>query len=221
MGWFTSAFNSSLGKKYVMAITGFFLLIYLVIHLFGNSFLYFGPAAFNTYVEALTESGLKPVIRVIEVVLLLGFLFHIYNGVRLQIGNWRARPQRYAVRPEDPQATLASRTMWISASVIFFFLVIHIQQFWYVYHYARTGNMHMYDLVVNAFTNPVFAVIYLVSVFLLFFHLYHGFQSAFQSLGWNHLKYRTLIVVVGKIYAVVIGLGFASFPIYFYFMGGK
>jgi succinate dehydrogenase / fumarate reductase cytochrome b subunit len=111
--------------------------------------------------------------------------------------------------------------MWLSASVIFLFLVIHIQQFWYVYHYARTGNIRMYDLVISAFTNPVFALIYLVSVFLLFFHLYHGFQSAFQSLGWNHVKYRTLIVVLGKIYAVVIGLGFASFPIYFYFMGGK
>ncbi|MGE5401410.1 MAG: succinate dehydrogenase cytochrome b subunit [Ignavibacteriales bacterium] len=228
MGWFTRALNSSLGKKYIMALTGFFLIIYLAIHLFGNSFLYVSyytgdPGFFNTYVSTLTESGLHYVIRVIEIVLLLGFLIHIYEGVTLTISNWRARPNRYAVKPEDPQANLASRTMWLSASVIFFFLVIHIQQFWYIYHYGNSGAT-MYDLVIMAFSNPVFAVIYLISVALLGFHLYHGFQSAFQSLGWNHVKYRTLIVVLGRIYTFVISLGFASFPIFFYLMslrGGK
>lgn len=218
MGWLTQTISSSLGKKYIMALTGFFLLLYLAIHLFGNTFLYVGKDAFNLYVETLTESKLKPLIRVIEVVLLAGFLIHIYDGIVLTLGNWKARPQRYAVRPSDPQSSMSSRNMWLTASIVFFFLVIHVQQFWYVYHYDRS-TYTMYDLVVNAFTNPVYAVIYLISVLFLGFHLYHGFQSAFQSLGWNHKKYTPLVIILGKIYSIIIAVGFASFPIYFLMRG--
>jgi succinate dehydrogenase / fumarate reductase cytochrome b subunit len=221
MGWVTRAISSSLGKKYIMALSGLFLVIYLVIHLFGNTFLYAGKDAFNLYVETLTESSLKPVIRVIEVVLLLGFLIHIYDGIRLTIGNWSARPNRYAVKPANPQSTAASRTMWLTASIVFFFIVVHLQQFWYTYHYGRIPGVTMYDIVVGTFRDPLYSLIYLVSVLLLGFHLYHGFQSSFQSLGFNHPKYRPLIVIFGRIYAVVIAVGFASFPIYFYLMGGK
>lgn len=221
MGWFTRTISSSLGKKYLMALSGLFLVIYLVVHLFGNSFLYAGKDAFNTYVSTLTESNLEPIIRVIEIILLLGFLIHIYDGVKLTIDNWRARPNRYAVKPADPQSTLASRTMWMTASIVFFFLVVHIQQFWYTYHYGKVPGVTMYDIVVATFRDPLYSVIYLISVLLLGFHLYHGFQSAFQSLGLNHVKYRPLIVIFGRIYAIVIAVGFATFPIYFYFMGGK
>lgn len=221
MGWFSQTINSSLGKKYLMALSGLFLIIYLAIHLFGNTFLYVGQEAFDTYVETLTESNLKVVIRVIEVVLLLGFLVHIYEGIRLTIENWSARPQRYAVKPENPQSSLASRTMWLTASVVFIFLVVHIQQFWYVYHYGRSANDTMYTIVTTTFSDPLYGGLYLIAVILLGFHLYHGFQSAFQSLGWNHKKYSPLLITIGRIYAVIIALGFASFPIYFFFMGGK
>ncbi|MGE5679643.1 MAG: succinate dehydrogenase cytochrome b subunit [Bacillota bacterium] len=221
MGWFTRAISSSLGKKYIMALSGLFLVIYLVVHLFGNTFLYAGQEPFNNYVSALTESKFKYLIHVVEVILLLGFIIHIYDGIKLTIENWSARPNRYAVKPADPQSTVASRTMWLTASIVFFFLVVHIQQFWYSYHYGTTGEPNMYGIVVATFKDPLYSAIYLVSVFLLGFHLYHGFQSAFQSLGLNHPKYRPFIVIFGRIYAVVIALGFASFPIYFYFIYGR
>lgn len=226
MGWFTSTINSSLGKKYLMALTGLFLVIYLAIHLFGNSFIYAGDQAFNEYVAALTESKLKYVIRVIEIVLFLGFLVHIFDGIKLTIDNFSARPNRYAVKPANPQSALSSRTMWITAAVVFFFLVVHMKQFWYVYHSA-SPEMHfsMYKVVVDTFSDPAYSLLYLASVLFLGFHLYHGFQSAFQTLGLNHTKYRQLIINLGRIYAVIITIGFASFPVVFlmkrFFLGGN
>ncbi len=222
MGWFTQAVNSSLGKKYIMALTGIFLLIYLVIHLFGNSFLYVSRDAFNQYVEILTESAFHYVIMIIEIVLFVGFILHIYEGIILTLKNLFARPVRYAVKPEKPQSELSSRTMWISASIIFIFLVIHLKNFWYVYKFGEPlPGVTMYDIVIALFRDPVYALVYLLCMLLLGFHLWHGFQSSFQSLGLNHKKYTPLIKFLGRLYAVVIALGFASFPLYFYFMGGK
>lgn len=221
MGWVYNAVFSSLGKKYFMALTGWFLLIYLVIHLFGNSFLYVGRDAFNTYVHTLTESSFHYVILVIEIVLFLGFLIHIIDGAKLTLENWKARPNRYAVRPEDPQSTVASRTMWVSASIVFIFLVIHLKNFWYVYKFGHpVEGVTMYDMVIQVFRDPVYSAIYLFAMFLLGFHLWHGFQSSFQSLGLNHRKYTPLIKTLGRIYTIIITAGFASFPIYFY-LGGK
>ncbi len=222
MGWFSATLNSSLGKKYVMALSGWFLLIYLVIHLFGNSFLYVGPEAFNMYVYTLTQSGLHYIIQVIEIVLFLGFIIHAYEGIKLSIENWKARTNRYAVKPKDPQSTIASRTMWFTASIIFIFLVIHLQNFWYLYKSgAINQTFTMYDAVIETFANPVYSAIYLIAMYLLGFHLWHGFQSSFQSMGLNHSKYRSLIVWAGRIYTIIITLGFASFPIYFYFFHGR
>jgi len=222
MGWFKNTVSSSLGKKYIMALSGWFLLLYLIIHLFGNSFLYVGEGAFNLYVSTLTESELHYVIRIIEVVLFLGFIIHAIDGVKLTIENWKARPERYAAKPKDPQSTIASRTMWFTASVIFIFLVIHLQNFWYQYKSgAINTNYTMYQAVVETFQNPVYSAIYLVAMYLLGFHLWHGFQSSFQTMGLNHPKYRSLIVWIGRIYTIIITLGFASFPIYFYFVHGR
>jgi succinate dehydrogenase / fumarate reductase cytochrome b subunit len=205
-----------------MAISGIFLLIYLIIHLFGNSFLYVGRDAFNLYVDTLTESTFHYIIQVIEVVLFLGFLVHIYDGITLTIGNFLARPSRYAVKPKEPQSDLTSRTMWISASIVFIFLIIHLRNFWYVYKFGEPEpGITMYDVVIKTFQDPVYSLLYSFCMILLGFHLWHGFQSAFQSLGLNHKRYTPLIKLLGKLYSVVVALGFASFPVYFYFMGGK
>lgn len=222
MGWFTQTLNSSLGKKYIMSITGLFLIIFLVIHLFGNMFLYIGRDAFNAYVDTLGESAIHYVILVIEVVLFLGFFFHAFSGIKLTLENFNARPNRYAVKPAVPQSTFSSRTMWVTASVIFIFLVVHLQNFWYAYKFGGISETTtMYDIVTSTFQDPVYASLYLVACFLLGFHLWHGFQSAFQSLGLNHKKYRPIIVLLGRIYAIVVAGGFASLPVYFYFLGGR
>ncbi|MCX6148988.1 MAG: succinate dehydrogenase cytochrome b subunit [Ignavibacteriales bacterium] len=222
MSWFFEAINSSLGKKFIMAISGIFLLIFLVIHLFGNIFLYVSRDAFNQYVFILSESALSYIIKVIEVVLFLGLIVHAYQGIRLTLENFIARPNRYAVNPKEAQADLPSRTMWITASIVFIFLVIHLRSFWYVFKFGEPGkNITMYDIVIKTFQDPFYSLLYFICVLLLGFHLWHGFQSTFQSLGLNHKKYTPAIKFFGKLYTIIITGGFATFPVYFYFLGGK
>jgi succinate dehydrogenase / fumarate reductase cytochrome b subunit len=231
MAWVSQALNSSIGKKLFMSLTGLFLITFLCVHLFGNMFLYVGQDAFNLYVHTLETGVVHAFILVTEVILVAAFLIHIINAIRLTLGNWAARPQRYAVKPAQQQSESASRTMWISASIIFIFLAIHLVNFWYVFKYGTLppayfiGEEKNYFMIVTeALSTPWIATVYLAAVFLLGFHLYHGFQSAFQTLGINHKKYTPFILFVGRAYAVIVAAGFASFPIYFtllHLLGGK
>lgn len=222
MGSFMKFINSSIGKKLTMAITGSFLLIFLVIHLIGNITLFFGPIAFNSYVSALDV--VKPLIRVIELVLLTAFVLHIFNGVRLWIENKIARGTNYKVNGSSENSDLFSRTMFVTGSIVFIFLVLHLGTFFWrfnVHDPEGLANHHLYfDIVVSFFQIWWYVILYVVAVLLLGFHLNHGFQSAFQTFGWNHKKYFPLIKKVGTIYAIIMAVGFASMPIYFFFFFG-
>ncbi len=219
MGWFTRFIDSSIGKKYVMGFTGFLLIIYLIEHLAGNLSLFWGKEAFNGYAAALET--LKPVLRVIEVLLALVFIFHILNGVRLWFLNKRAKPVKYAMPTKSKNRDLSSRTMIITGGTIFVFLVLHLATIWFKYNFDHTGET-LYDIVVRLFANPYYSIFYVLAMILLGYHLNHGFQSAFQTFGWNHKKYFPLIQKVGTIYAIVMAVGFASIPIYFLLStGGK
>ena len=224
MGSFMKFINSSIGKKLTMAITGSFLLIFLVIHLIGNITLFFGPIAFNSYVSALDV--VKPLIRVIELVLLTAFVLHIFNGVRLWIENKIARGTNYKVNGSSENSDLFSRTMFVTGSIVFIFLVLHLGTFFWrfnVHDPEGLANHHLYfDIVVSFFQIWWYVILYVVAVLLLGFHLNHGFQSAFQTFGWNHKKYFPLIKKIGTIYAIIMAVGFASMPIYFFlFFGGN
>jgi succinate dehydrogenase / fumarate reductase, cytochrome b subunit len=224
MGWLFKTLNSVLGKKLLMALTGLFLITFLCVHLFGNIFLYVGKEEFNKYVDTLEGGLVHAFILVMEVVLVTAFFFHILNGVRLTLQNMFARGTvKYAVYKPSEQVTLASRSMFVSASIVFIFLVIHLRNFWFEYKFGGLSDTTTpYDIVVSTFQIPLYSLLYVVGVGLLGFHLYHGFQSAFQTLGINHKKYTPIIVWVGRIYAIVVALAFASFPIYFlFFYGGK
>lgn len=222
MGWFTRFVNSSVGKKFIMAITGSFLIIFLIIHLIGNITLYFGPEAFNGYVKTLDI--IKPLIRVIELVLLTAFIFHIFNGFRLWLENKKARPVTYKVNASSENSTLFSRTMFVTGSVIFIFLVLHLGTFFWrfnVHDPDQLADVHKYyDIVVGFFQIWWYVILYIIAMILLGFHLNHGFQSAFQTFGWNHKKYTPLIKKIGTAYAIIMALGFASIPIYFFFFYG-
>ncbi len=216
MSSFNGLLSSSLGKKLLMSLTGFFLMLFLTIHLFGNIFIYVSASAFNAYVETLEGGILSKIILVIEFFLGAAFLIHIYNGIRLTLENLYARTSRYAVRPESPQSSFSSRNMWITASVIFIFLVFHLQNFWYQVKFGDVVGKTMYDIVTATLSDPLYASLYLAAVLILGFHLIHGFQSAFQSLGLNHSRYTPVIKAAGIIYALVISGGFISFPVYFF-----
>jgi len=223
MGWFLKFINSSIGKKFMMAITGSFLLIFLIIHLIGNITLFFGANAFNNYVSTL--DAVKPVIRVIELVLLAAFIIHILNGIRLWIENKKARGVAYKVNGSSENSNLFSRTMFVTGSIVFIFLVLHLGTFFWrfnIHDPAGLANHHQYyDIVIYFFSYWWYSVLYIIAVLILGFHLNHGFQSAFQTFGWNHNKYTPLIKKVGTIYALIMALGFASMPLYFLLGGGN
>jgi len=220
MSWFTDFTNSSLGKKFIMALTGVLLMSFLIVHFIGNMMLYFGPAAFQTYVETL--EAVKPAVRVIEIILALIFIYHIYNGVRLWFQNKKANPQKYAVSADSENSTVFSRSMAITGTAIFIFLGIHLSTFWAGFNFGvhPEGEYPFYTIVAEWFASPIYSLIYIVSMGFLGFHLNHAFQSAFQTFGLNHKKYTPLIKKLGTIYALIMALGFASIPIYF-LMGGK
>ena len=215
MGWVTTFINSSIGKKFVMAVTGILLILFLIIHLAGNLTLFFGENAFNTYVSTLEI--VKPVVRVIEVILALIFLFHIFNGFRLTIENKKANPRKYKVNASSKNSTFYSRTMFLSGSIVFIFLIMHISTLWYAFNFGTHTDQSYYEIVVEWFSDPFYSLFYVFAMVLLGFHLNHGFQSSFQTFGWNHKKYTPFIKKLGILYAIVTSIGFAAMPLYFLF----
>lgn len=213
MDWFIRLCTSSVGKKFIMSLTGLFLCTFLVVHLTGNLLLLKsdGGVAFNHYAEFMsTNIGL----RIMEIGLVLGFLFHIIDGVVLTLQNWASRPSRYAVDASNQNAGWTSRHMFFTGGLVFLFLVIHIENFVIKHRIIGTKDT-MYDSVREAFTSPYYAGFYILAFILLGLHLNHGFQSAFQSLGLNHSKYNSLIKFVGTAFCILIPLGYTVIPVYF------
>jgi succinate dehydrogenase / fumarate reductase cytochrome b subunit len=222
MGWILKFANSSIGKKFVMAVTGLSLILFLMVHLAGNLTLYISEETFNSYVSTLDI--VKPLIRVVEVILALVFIFHIYNGAKLWFENKRANPIKYKVNASSENSTLSSRTMIISGSIVFIFLVTHLSTLWYAFNFGSHGaDQSYYNIVMEWFNYPVYVLFYVIAMVLLGFHLNHGFQSAFQTFGWTHKKYTPAIEKIGALFAIVMAVGFASIPIYFFIssLGGK
>ncbi len=217
MGWFSRFYSSSIGKKFIVAFTGTLLMIFLISHLIGNLNLFFGEKAFNNYVAAL--ESLKPIVRVIEVILTAIFVYHIFYGFMLWLENKKARPQQYKISGRSKNTDIFSRTTIQTGSIIFIFLIIHLQTFWYPNNFSG-GEVNLYNIVTGWFANWIYSVFYVIAMILLGFHLNHGFQSAFQTFGWNHKKYFPLIQKLGTIYAIIMAVGFASIPIYF-LLGGR
>lgn len=224
MSWFTKTFSSTIGRKLVMSITGLFLCSFLVVHLIGNLQLFNddGGKAFNIYSQFM---GHNMVIRALEIVLLAGFVFHIWDAVALTRRNKSARSVKYAVNRLEENSNWSSRNMGLLGTVILVFLIIHLYSFFLP---TKTGALEkvvidgemvddLYSHVVLAFKNPIYVLLYVISMVALAYHLIHGFQSAFQTLGLNHKKYTPAIRSFGYIFSILVCLGFASMPVYFFF----
>jgi len=222
MSWITNFFNSSVGRKVIMSLSGLFLCLFLVVHMAGNLQLIFADAcAFNIYTYDMTHS---PLIKFVSYITYLAILLHAIDGIYITLQNRKARPVKYAVTPT--QSTWSSRNMALLGMIILFFLVVHLKQFWYEYKFGSLPFVtcegmseqikDIHSIVVEAFKNPVYVGIYLLSLIGLAFHLNHGFQSAFQTLGLNHKKYTPIIKFLGATFAILVPLGFAIQPIYLY-----
>ncbi|MEZ4898159.1 MAG: succinate dehydrogenase cytochrome b subunit [Saprospiraceae bacterium] len=228
MSWVTTFFTSSLGRKLVMALTGLFLILFLLVHLGGNLQLLRGDGgvAYNHFSEFM---GHNPVIKVIAYGLYFFILLHTVLGIRLWLANRNAKGRKYEVHTTE-NASFASKNMAILGLLIFAFLLIHMGDFWVklqfnegVYDTVRYEGMthsitDLYTGVIASLKRPTILVIYLIGFLALGFHLWHGFQSAFQTLGLNHYKYNGLIRFLGQAYAILVPLGFALISIYIILM---
>jgi succinate dehydrogenase / fumarate reductase cytochrome b subunit len=210
----TSFFSSSVGKKLLVGLTGFFLMSFLIVHLYINLFLLKsdGGLTFQTYAEFMAT---YPLIRPLEIVLFAGFLFHIILGGWLWFKNRQVRPTRYAVNRASDNSALSSRIMFWTGSFVLAFLVIHVNTFFIRSRFLDMTGTTMYDLIRRAFSNPWNDAFYIVALVFLGYHLKHGFQSAFQTYGIRGGKYQTLIDILAAFFWLVIPLAFASLPLYF------
>jgi len=220
MGWFIKFIDSSVGKKLVMALTGLFLILFLAEHLAANLLLLINDNGkiFEEYSEFMASSLNIP-IRIVEIGLFVSLLYHSINGVRLWWGNRVARAVKYKVNNPSENSTFFSRIMIYGGTIIFIFLVIHLRTFFFPYRLGNPSNT-MYEGVVEAFSNTYYSVFYIVAFIFLAFHLVHGFQSAFQTLGIRHNKYTSFIKGFGIFFSILLCAGFALIPLYFLFNTG-
>lgn len=204
--------QSTIGRKFLMALSAMFLLVFLLIHLSVNLLSIFSEDAFNT---ASHFMGYNPLIQfVMQPVLIAGVIFHFVMGFVLEIKNKNARPVKYAVANNSGNSSWSSRNMIISGAVILAFLGLHMYDFWmhemnYKYVEALSINETRYWEELHAKFADLWRVIfYAVSFVLLGLHLSHGFQSSFQSIGARHPKYLKCVNTLGTWYSILIPLGF-------------
>ena len=207
----------------MMALAGIFLISFLLVHLGINLtlILFEDPRIFNIAAHFMANNIL---IKVIEVVLFGGLILHIIYGLILQVMNWLARPVRYKVG-NYAQTSFFSKFMIHTAAIILVFLVIHLFNFYFKTKFGHVEEVvyngkHYHDLgtmVLVKFKLIWVDIFYIASFLFLGFHLLHGFQSAFQTLGLNHKVYTPLIKTLGILYTLLVVAGFSIIPIVIYF----
>lgn len=215
-------FTSSIGKKIIMGLTGLFLITFLVIHVGVNSciFLNDGGETFNTVAHFMSHNW---ILRFLEIGLFAGLILHIVQGLLVWKQNSAARPVKYAVNTPGANSKWYSRSMGLLGTLLLFFLIIHVSKFFldtkiamYADGGANDASHNLYEEMKAEFQKWWVVVIYIIGVLSLFWHLIHGFQSAFQTLGINHKRYTPLIKIIGIGYTVIVCLLFALMPVAFY-----
>jgi succinate dehydrogenase / fumarate reductase cytochrome b subunit len=223
MKWFLDLFSSTLGRKLMMALTGLFLITFITVHLIGNLQLLHDDQgqAFNIYAQFMTHN---PLIKTVSYVNYTLILVHVLWAFLLTQKNRNSRgTESYAVQGKASHWT--SRNMGILGTLILIFIVIHMRQFWYEMHWGGISTSvydgkeykNLYNVVALAYKEFWYVALYVFSMAVLSFHLWHGFASAFQTLGLNHLKYNPVIHFVGKVYAIIVPALFALIPVYMFF----
>lgn len=230
MSWFNTFLISSIGRKLVMAITGLFLITFLIVHCTINSMIFFNDGG-KTFNLAAHFMGSNVIIRFMEIVLFAGIILHIIQAYLLYFQNKKARPIRYTVNNPSKNSKWYSRSMTLLGTLLLMFLIIHINHFWKESRMGGIGSiealpevvigdkpvLNLYSEMVSTFDNPLIVAIYILGVISLCWHLIHGFQSAFQTLGINHKKYTPLIKNVGIGFSVLICLVFIMMPLALHF----
>ena len=224
MNLFSRIWNSSLGKKYIMAVTGFALFVFVVGHMVGNLQIFLGPEAINRYGSFLQNLG--EALWAARLGLLAMVVLHIVSAVRLTAENRAARGVGYdSYKPVG--STYASRTMMMSGLIIFAFIIYHLLHFTvqneainftgksFENLHDEKGRHDVYAMMINGFSPKVWwvSVFYIIAMALLCLHLSHGVSAMFQSLGWKKNYYKALLDKGAKLIAILIFAGYVSIPI--------
>jgi len=208
MNWVTRTFSTSVGKKQLMAVTGFLFLLFLTAHLLGNLSVYGGPASFVSYAEHLHALG--KLLLAAEIGMAVALIIHVTTAVFLFFENRRARPVRYAVDKGGGGRTLSSQTMPYTGLLILGFIGVHLATF--SHHIVDQTTRNIFQIAAAVFSNPIYLAIYVIGVLLVTFHVRHGLWSAFQTVGANHPKYMPFIQKLSIVFAVIVAIGFGFLP---------
>ena len=213
MNWLILTLWSSIGKKLLMALTGLAFCGFLAGHLVGNLTIFGGKDAFNSYAEHLHSLG--PLLTLAELGLLVFAIVHVCTGLILFYQNFSARSNRYAVNKKAGGRTIGSATMPYTGVLLLAFIVFHLINF----HFVDKTDTTIYQIVVQAFADPVYVVIYILAMIVAAVHVSHGLWSAFQTIGANHSKYMPFIMAFSLFFSLAIGFGFGIIPLYLAFAG--
>ena len=210
--------SSTIGRKYAMALSAMFLLLFLIMHLSVNLISVFSPSAFNSASEFM---GYNPLIQfLMQPILGFAVIFHFVMVFVLELKNRSARPVKYAMNNGSANSTWMSRNMIISGLVVLVFLGLHMYDFWwheinFKYVEANTPDNERFWHELHAkFADAWRVIFYIIAFVLLGLHLAHGFQSSFQSVGARHPKYTPVIKALGTWYSILIPAGFIIIALY-------
>jgi succinate dehydrogenase / fumarate reductase, cytochrome b subunit len=203
-------YDSSIGKKVIMALTGTVMFGFLIAHMLGNLQVFLGREVMNHYAETL--HGNLPLLWGLRILVLVSVLLHSWAAVQLTAVKAAARPVPY-VKPANVQATTGSRTMMLSGPVIALFLIGHLLHLTTGTIHPQFVELHAYENVVNGFSNPIASGLYIIAMILVGFHLSHGIWSVFQSVGISHPRYTPWIKKFSGVFAWVLIAGFIAVPI--------
>src|SRR5580692_5245413 len=210
-------YQSSIGKKYIVAVTALLLILYVLGHLLGNLQIYMGQDRINAYAKFLHDLG--PILWVVRVILIAAFVTHIVATIQLAQENRLAKPQKYAVAGYQ-RSTTASRTMIVSGLIVLCFVIYHLLQFTvqvtdreFREVHDSLGRHDVYRMLILGFRNPFVSLFYIVGLFLLTTHLSHGLASVIQTLGINNRKIADIVSIGGQTLAWAVFAGYVSIPV--------
>ncbi|WP_426670270.1 succinate dehydrogenase cytochrome b subunit [Mucilaginibacter sp. McL0603] len=214
--------TTTLQHKLWMSATGFFMCFFLVIHLLGNFQLFLpGPEAreqFNWYSHLLAGNI---IIEIVAYVLYASIIGHTIYAILITKNNVKANGTKYEYDKRGEVSVWYSRNMGLLGTIIFLFLIIHFKDFWYQYKFTNLpldakGNKDLYTIVVKAYGQLWYVLVYEVALIALGFHLLHGFYSAARTLGLFHPRYVKWVKILGWVYTTIITIGFMAMPVYVY-----
>jgi succinate dehydrogenase / fumarate reductase cytochrome b subunit len=209
-------FSDSIGRKAVVAVTGLFMLLFVVTHLLGNSTIFAGPDGINAYAEKLR--GLGPFVLVFRAFMAVMLVLHVIFAILLTLENRAANPGKYAVK-KMLKATFAGETMIWTGLLLLAFIVYHLLQFTLhltpdvVLGNDAKNRVDVFTMVFSSLRITPIALLYVVAMVVLFLHLSHGIQSIFQTLGLNNDKTLPQFGAFGKVLSALFLVGYSAIPV--------